>query len=61
MHDDEEIILSDGLLFFINCLDQQQTLPKFRTAKYILDKYNINAEQSLHYAHRIQRRYVLKK
>ena len=54
----EEDILDDGLKYFILCLEEQEHLPKHKTAVYLVNKYNIGPVMAIHYSNRIQVRYT---
>jgi hypothetical protein len=54
----EEDILQDGLHYFMLCLEEQEQKPKYKTAEYIVHKYNVGPFTALEYVHRIQVRYT---
>ena len=54
----EEDILQDGLRYFMLCLEEQEQKPKYKTAEYIVHKYNVGPFTALEYVHRIQVRYT---
>jgi hypothetical protein len=56
--DNEEQILQDGLRYFMLCLEEEQK-PKYKTAEYLIHKYDIGIITALAYCNRIQVRYAL--
>ena len=56
---DEEQILQDGLRYFMLCLEEEEQKPKYKTAEYLIHKYDIGIITALAYCNRIQVRYAL--
>ena len=56
--EEEEQILDDGLRYFMLCLEEEEQLPKHKTAVYLMDKYKFGPITAIHYSNRIQVRYT---